>query len=84
MQLSLQLASADMLRTDQKTLFSLPGLPASQTAQAKAAISRLPPLIEKRRAAETAEMMGKLKELGNSFLGALRLSRQYPLTLAHR
>jgi hypothetical protein len=45
---------------------SLPSSPESQSA-----LYRLPPLIEARKQQETDEMMGKLKELGNSVLGTL-------------
>ena len=44
--------------------------PDAQIAKAsRAAQARLPPLIDKQKEKETAEMMGKLKDLGNMFLG---------------
>jgi hypothetical protein len=42
-----------------------------QTPESRAALRRLPPLIETRQQKETEEMMGKLKELGNSVLGTV-------------
>jgi hypothetical protein len=43
-------------------------------AQAKAAIGRIPSRLDMRKKQETDEMLGKLKDLGNSFLGRFGLS----------
>jgi hypothetical protein len=43
-------------------------------AQAKAAIGRIPARLDMRKKQETDEMLGKLKDLGNSFLGRFGLS----------
>ncbi|KAJ7592958.1 TPR-like protein [Mycena floridula] len=49
-------------------------LPSSQTKDIERTISRLKPRAEAAQKKETAEMMGKLKNLGNSLLGNFGLS----------
>ncbi|KAM0746446.1 hypothetical protein T439DRAFT_329882 [Meredithblackwellia eburnea MCA 4105] len=62
--------------SDHKTILTLPSsvvpLPISQSATQ--ALKRLPPLIEVQQQKEKDEVMGKLKDLGNTVLGKFGLS----------
>ncbi|KAL8904008.1 MAG: hypothetical protein Q9207_003555 [Kuettlingeria erythrocarpa] len=59
---------------DYQTLSSYPSLPTSDTKVVNTAIHTLPPRINAAKEKEMAEMMGKLKELGNGILKPFGLS----------
>ncbi|KAG8729206.1 hypothetical protein FRC11_009282 [Ceratobasidium sp. 423] len=63
------LASAE---SDYTTLLDL--LPPSSKAPVRLTLARLKPRVQEAKEKETAEMMGKLKDLGNSLLGRFGLS----------
>lgn len=58
--------------TDYRTLLTLLPESSTQRSEINRALRNLEPRIENRRKEETGEMMGKLKELGNTFLGSPR------------
>lgn len=64
--------------SDYNTLLSLVQ-PASQKLDIEAKLRKLKPRVEEAQKKETAEMMGKLKGLGNSLLGELG---KYPPSLS--
>jgi len=72
-------ASLSSSLQDWKTLESMPAssIPASLRLAIGPALVRLPPRVEQAKSKETAEMMGKLKDLGNSFLGKFGLSTDH-------
>ncbi|QRW24500.1 tetratricopeptide repeat protein 1 [Rhizoctonia solani] len=57
---------------DYTTLLEL--LPPSSKGSVRVALTRLKPRVQEAKEKETAEMMGKLKDLGNSLLGRFGLS----------
>ena len=68
---SLRIASPTLTRsTDYRTLLAL--LPESSPLRSEInrTLRNLEPRIENRRKEEMGEMMGKLKDLGNTFLGS--------------
>lgn len=67
-------ASLQSALDDFNTLASLPDLPATLRKEIKSAQARLPSLISERSEKEKAEMMAKLKDLGNTVLGRFGLS----------
>ncbi|ELU37913.1 TPR_2 domain-containing protein [Rhizoctonia solani AG-1 IA] len=58
--------------SDYTTLLEL--LPPSSKGSVRVALTRLKPRVQEAKEKETAEMMGKLKDLGNSLLGRFGLS----------
>ena len=58
--------------TDYRTLLNLLPQSSAQRSEINRTLRNLEPRIEDQRKKEMGEMMGKLKELGNTFLGALQ------------
>lgn len=54
---------------DWNALYEHPHVSPALLAAARAAKTRLPPLIAEQQQKEQAEVMGKLKDLGNTVLG---------------
>ncbi|KAG0147431.1 hypothetical protein CROQUDRAFT_76639 [Cronartium quercuum f. sp. fusiforme G11] len=67
-------ASLQAALDDYNTLAQLPDLPVGLTREVRLAQARLPSLVAERSEAEKAEMMAKLKNLGNTVLGKFGLS----------
>ncbi|KAK4699503.1 hypothetical protein P7C70_g6756, partial [Phenoliferia sp. Uapishka_3] len=61
-------------KTDQKTLSTLPGITPLVAKSSKEALASLPPKIAEAQEREKDEVMGKLKDLGNSVLGKFGLN----------
>ena len=59
---------------DQQTLSKMEDLPSAMRSGVKASLIRVPPLLESQQTKEKDEMMGKLKDMGNSVLGRFGLS----------
>ncbi|EGG05475.1 uncharacterized protein MELLADRAFT_107579 [Melampsora larici-populina 98AG31] len=70
-------ASLQAALDDYNTLANLPDLPVSLLKEIRLAQARLPLLISERSEKEKAEMMDKLKTLGNTVLGKFGLSTDH-------
>lgn len=64
---------------DFNKLATLPDVSSLLADQSKAAQRRLPEKIRAQQDKEKGEVIGKLKDLGNTLLGALRLAELPPL-----
>ncbi|KAI9787415.1 MAG: hypothetical protein M1835_002682 [Candelina submexicana] len=60
--------------SDYKALSQMPELPAADKKIVQRALATLPPRLEEAKSKEMAEMMGKLKQLGNGILKPFGLS----------
>ena len=83
----LKVASLTLTRsTDYRTLLGLLPESSAQRSEINRKLRNLEPRIENQRKEEMGEMVGKLKELGNTFLGLPQRERNWHknLTKAHR
>ncbi|KNZ63165.1 uncharacterized protein VP01_117g8 [Puccinia sorghi] len=67
-------ASLQASLDDYNAISKLPDIPAALVKEVKMGQARLPPLIAHRADADKAEMMAKLKDLGNTVLGKFGMS----------
>ncbi|WAQ89734.1 hypothetical protein PtA15_11A425 [Puccinia triticina] len=67
-------ASLQSSLDDYNAISKLPEVPPGLLKEVKASQTRLPPLIAQRSEADKAEMMAKLKDLGNTVLGKFGMS----------